>query len=461
VARVITIPYKPRTMQRKLHDAIEGYRHKVLVIHRRFGKTVMSINHLIKKALTVSRPRPRASYVAPYRRQAKDVAWEYLKYYSRAIPGAKPNESELYVEYPNEGRVTLYGADNPDTLRGLYHDEVVMDEVAQMRAEVWDEVVQPALQDRRGGSLFIGTPKGINLFSQRYEAALRDPKWFAALYDVYATSVFQPEDIEEIKSGMSDSAFRQEFLCDFGASSDNMLIGFDVVREAANRVLHPNVFRHAPIVMALDVARFGDDSSVLVTRQGLAVRELKTWIDTDIMTLASLTAQEARRLEPDAIFVDEVGVGAGAVDRLIQLGFNIIPVNGGKRANNENQYFNKRTEMWWKMKVWLEAGASIPDNMQLRADLVAPTYEYDPRDRVKLEKKEDLKERIGNSPDHGDALAMTFAEEVIRANDREVQKYAYPGDAETDYVMFEGDRRKKAGLKGVSDREYQIFGGRL
>src|SRR5690606_9719062 len=132
----------------------------------RAGKTVMAVMRLIAAALANERQSPRYAYIAPQLNQAKDVAWTYLKHYGLKVPGASVNESELCVEFPNGARVRIYGADNPDRLRGIYLDGVVLDEVADMKPEVWDEVVLPTLTDRQGWALFIGTPKGVNRFSE-------------------------------------------------------------------------------------------------------------------------------------------------------------------------------------------------------------------------------------------------------------------------------------------------------
>lgn len=111
----ITIPYNPRPWQRKVHSSKSRW--KVIVCHRRAGKTNMAINELIRGAVTI--PNSRFAYIAPYFVQAKSIGWDMLKKYSLVIPGVKFNESELRVDYPNGSRVTLYGADNPDRLRGI------------------------------------------------------------------------------------------------------------------------------------------------------------------------------------------------------------------------------------------------------------------------------------------------------------------------------------------------------
>ena len=168
-ARVIRVStgYQPRPLQAKLHREVKRF--NVLVAHRRFGKTVWAVNELIDQCLRCPKPDPRYAYIAPFFNQAKDIAWEYLKRYTAPIPGATPNESELRVDLPGGRRIRLYGADNADRMRGIYLDGVVLDEPAQMEPRVWSEIIRPALADREGWAVFIGTPMGRNAFHDRYE----------------------------------------------------------------------------------------------------------------------------------------------------------------------------------------------------------------------------------------------------------------------------------------------------
>ncbi len=184
--RVIDVVlYAPRPHQARLHAGLKRF--NVLVAHRRFGKTVFCINELIAKAAANPRPEPRYAYVAPLLTQAKDVAWEYLKRYTAPIPGATAHESELRVDLPGGGRIRLYGADNADRLRGLYFDGVVLDEYALMHPRIWPEVIRPALTDRGGWAIFIGTPMGRNQFSALYQAAQYQPEWLAARFRATAS----------------------------------------------------------------------------------------------------------------------------------------------------------------------------------------------------------------------------------------------------------------------------------
>lgn len=413
----VSTGYIPRPLQADIHARLRRF--SVLVCHRRFGKTLLAVNALIIAALRSGKVQPRFGYTAPLYRQAKAIAWDYLVRYSTPVPGTRVNQSELYVEFPNGARVTLFGADNPDAMRGLYFDGVVMDEVAQMRPEVWGEIIRPELVDRGGWALFIGTPKGANIFHELYQQALRDKAWYAGMFRASETGIIPKSELEAARSIMSESQYMQEFECDFTAANEDVLISLDLVQEAAARVLLPDTFRAAPVVMGVDVARFGDDRSVLVVRQGLEMRHMQTWRGIDTARLGDLVIQYANEYSADAVFVDVVGVGAGVVDYLSRLKYRIIAVNGGEKARAETKYYNRRAEMWDLMRAWMQDGGSILDDLELKADLVTLTYDYDNQGRLRLEKKEDAKKRGISSPDCADALALTFAAPVRVPTDLE------------------------------------------
>lgn len=216
--REIIIDYAPRPQQRQIHAALDAKRFGVCVAHRRLGKTVSAVNHLIKGAVTCPRPRPRFGYIAPTFRQAKTIAFDYLQHFSRPIPGVTANQSELRVDYPNGGQVRLYGADNPDSLRGIYLDGVVLDEFGLMAANTFSEVVRPALADRGGWALFIGTPNGRNQFYELWDYAQRDPEWFALMFKASETGIISPEELTASRRVMTEDEYAQEFECSFEAS---------------------------------------------------------------------------------------------------------------------------------------------------------------------------------------------------------------------------------------------------
>ena len=144
----IVIPYKPRALQKILHEQIDKHRFSVCVLHRRAGKTVMCINHMLKAALTNKLLNPRYAFISPYRLQGKATAWDYIKQFAGKIPGTKFNESELRCDLPNGARIQLLGCERPNSLTGLAIDMCCMDEVAQFPPRMWTEVIRPALADR-------------------------------------------------------------------------------------------------------------------------------------------------------------------------------------------------------------------------------------------------------------------------------------------------------------------------
>ena len=212
----ITIPYKPRPQQALVHQELDKYRYAVLCCHRRFGKTVMMINHLIKSAMTNKNHNPRLAYIAPTYSQAKKIAWDYLKHYAKNIPGTKFNESELRADFVNGARISLLSSENYDSIRGIYLDMCCVDELAQIHQNLIDEVITPALSDRKGKLFLIGTPKGMNnIFYDYYQKAQSDDKWFLYKAKSSDTKIIDQEELDAALDVMGESKFQQEFECSF------------------------------------------------------------------------------------------------------------------------------------------------------------------------------------------------------------------------------------------------------
>ena len=170
---VIETGYKPRAEQRQIHDAVESHRFVVVVAHRRLGKTVAALNQLLHASLQCDKQDPRFAYIAPTYGQAKRVAWDYLCNFTRPLK-AEANISELRVDFYGR-RIQLYGSDNPDSLRGQYFDGVILDEIGDQNPKIWNEIIRPALADRMGWAVFLGTPKGANHFKDFRDRAEKEP----------------------------------------------------------------------------------------------------------------------------------------------------------------------------------------------------------------------------------------------------------------------------------------------
>ncbi len=324
--------YRPRPLQAEIHASLRRF--SVLVCHRRFGKTVLAINELIDRALRCPRPNPRYAYLAPLYRQVKAVAWDYLKHFTRAIPGARALETELAVLLPNGARIQLFGADDPDSLRGLYLDGAVLDEVAQMLPQAWSEVIRPALADRQGFALFIGTPKGRDAFCRLYEQARDDPAWLARLYPASATGVLPAEELASARAQMSEEEYAQEFECCFLAAIAGAYYGRVLAeRERQGAVAAVPWQPELPVVTAWDL---GIDDATAIWFAQAAGRELRLvdYYEASGVGLEHYAKQLKEKpyvygehLLPHDVAVTELGTGRSRYATLAGLGIRgrVVP----------------------------------------------------------------------------------------------------------------------------------------
>jgi phage terminase large subunit len=212
----------------------EQERFNVLVVHRRGGKTVLAIVWLLQQVMNCDKPRPRGAYICPLFRQAKQVAWDYLRTYSRPIPGVKFNESELRAIYPNGAEIRLLGSSEADSLRGMYLDAVAADEFADWTQSAWGEVVRPALSDRHGSALIIGTVRGrANAFYDAYMNAEGAKNWHRKLLQPEDTDALDPAELTQLKQDMDSNEYLQEIRCDWDAGLKGSYFG-KVMTEAEN-----------------------------------------------------------------------------------------------------------------------------------------------------------------------------------------------------------------------------------
>jgi len=189
------------------------------------------------------------------------------------------------------------------------------------------------------------------------------------------------------------------------------LLGPDEVQAAMQRTVPEIAWMREPKIMALDVARFGDDRSVLCRRQGQIVFPFRKWRNLDLMELASQVAFEYGEWQADVIFVDETGVGAGVVDRLRQLAIPVVGINFSSKPQ-EVRFADKRSEIWYRMAEAVKRDLCLPDDAELASELVGPSFKFDRNSKMRLESKDDMKKNGLPSPDAADSLAMTWAEPV-------------------------------------------------
>jgi len=234
--QTVDLGYRPRAPFVDFHKRTQRW--AVLVVHRRGGKTVACVADLIDAALRCTKPRPRFAYIAPQLKQAKTVAWECVKDMGLKVPGASAHESELRLDLPNGGQVRLFGADNPDSLRGIYLDGVVLDEAADMSPRLFNEILRPALADRKGWGVWIGTPKGLNDFADLYGVAKDTPEeFFSLLLRASQSGLIDRDELDSARKTMTPEQYAQEFECSFQAAVVGAYYGREMeVVETAGRI---------------------------------------------------------------------------------------------------------------------------------------------------------------------------------------------------------------------------------
>lgn len=292
----------------------------------------------------------------------------------------------------------------------------LFDEASAVPDKIW-EVSQGGLTDGEPWRLAFGNPTKNNTEFHKCFNVLKH-RWITRQIDSRDVPITNKDEIQKwIDDYGIDSDFvKVRVLGEFPSAGTLQLIPTDLARDAKGRVLREDSYRHAPVIISADVAWEGDDQFVLLKRQGLAVWILGRWreLPTMTMTFANLIAQAEDEHDADAVLVDATGVGAGVIDRLRQMGRKPIPIIYAGRADEPHRFLNVRMEMWWRMKEWLEAGGSYPDDMDLFTELTAPEYDYSKHTGVMfLEAKKDMKKRGIGSPDTADALAQTFAVRVV------------------------------------------------
>jgi hypothetical protein len=237
---VLRINYRPRRQFMPFHARKQRF--ACLVCHRRAGKTLASVHELQRGALSCRLSNPRFAYVAPFRAQAKAIVWTYLLEAIEPLRALKQpptaHESELRVDYPhNGGQVRLYGADNPDALRGIYLDGVVLDEFADMDPRTWTEVISPALSDRKGWAVFIGTPRGKNEFWRVWFDAQDNPDWYTMMLPASRSDILPAEELAIQKKNLTEDQYAQEYECSFDAAVQGTYYGRLMVEaEAQGRI---------------------------------------------------------------------------------------------------------------------------------------------------------------------------------------------------------------------------------
>ncbi len=289
---------------------------------------MFAINKLIRDVLNCKAPSPRGHYFAPTFKQAKSIAWDYLQLFTKFIPGMVYNRTDLSATFPTGARIQLVGGNNVDGFRGQYSDSCVLDEIAMMPPRLWSEVVRPALADRKGSALFIGTPAGRNAFYDLYQRAAELPGWGRVLLTYRDTNILPAKEIADMRLDMEDYEFEQEMECSFNAAVRGAYFG-RVMADArkAGRVTSVPYEPALPVVTAWDLG-IADATAVWFAqflRGGeIHIIDYQEWHGAGLPDIIGDLKQRPYRYDmhiaPHDIRVRELGTGASRYEIAAQNG---------------------------------------------------------------------------------------------------------------------------------------------
>lgn len=303
---------------------------------------------------------------------------------------------------------------NSEAFAGLHaeHSLIIYDEASAIPDKIW-EVSEGAMTDPRAMWFCFGNPtRNTGRFVDCFGKDAK--RWTTRSIDSRTCKMTNKKELDEwVKTYGEDSDFvRVRVRGVFPRAGSMQFVPTDIVDMAMARDIPIEAHIMLPPIMSVDVARYGDDKTIICVRQGRKVLTFKKFRELNTMEVAVEVVQGIKEFQPAIVFVDGVGVGAGVVDRVRMLGFEVIEVNAGMKPDDEEIYYNKRAEMWDRMRSWLRAGADLPYDVETRTALIGIEYGYDDKERIRLERKADMKKRGLDSPDEGDALAYTFAEVI-------------------------------------------------
>jgi phage terminase large subunit len=306
---------------------------------------------------------------------------------------------------------------NADNIKSLEGVDIAWWEEAQTASERSLRLLRPTIRKPGSQLWFTWNPRFKSdpvdkLFRQ---GGLTDSEMTLVKANYYDNPFF-PDELElerQIDLRGHPANYAHVWEGDYEAESDTQFIGAGLVYTAFDRETFSAI--DDPMILGVDVARFGDDSTTIYARRGFDARTMgyHRYEKLDTMQVAARVAALSAQYKADAVFIDEGGVGAGVVDRLRQMNVNCLGVNFGAGSDAKVQGMpscaNKRAEMWAKMREAIRSGLQLPDDDTLLQDLTGPLYSYNVRNEILLEKKEDMRKRGVKSPDVADALALTFA----------------------------------------------------
>lgn len=330
--------------------------------------------------------------------------WTATSYYLKAHPETWKANAIPWSEH------------NTEAFAGTHEESVmvVFDEASKIADTIW-EVTDGIFTTEK--NIWIVCGNGTRNSGRFYQCFNEQKKywktWNIDSRTCKAANKKYLDQLIETYGGEEQDQSRVRVLGQFPKTATRQLISTEKVDEAQKFECEPDSYQYMPKVMGVDIARFGENSTTICIRQGRKVYDIERLPKMDLMATAAHVAERIRDERPLQVFVDGSGIGAGVVDRLRQLNFSVVDVNGGNSSMNP-RFLNKRAEMWWEMKEHIETGQmELPKDAQLKRELTCVEYDYTDKGRIRLDRKSDIFEEYGFSPDSADSLAMTYAYPVM------------------------------------------------
>lgn len=376
----------------------------------------------------VTRYPQKAVVTAPTAGQLFDALFAEVKFWINKLPEPirelfdATSEKVTLRSSPEASFISARtsSADRPEALAGVHsaHVLLICDEASAIPEAVYESAAG-SMSGEHACTILIGNPtRNSGLFFRTHHQL--SSEWKTMHVSCLNSKRVSPDFVKQIADtyGPESNAYRVRVLGEFALRDDDTLIPAELVDSAMSRDVA--VSPEEPVVYGLDVARFGDDRSVLCKRRGNVVLEFKVWQGLDLMQLTGAVVNEAKLDKPEEIMVDSIGLGSGVADRLRELGHVVRDVNVSESSSMmNNQAAKLRDELWLSLKEWLNARAcKLPKLEELRQELVAPTYTFTSNGKIKVEGKQEMKRRGMRSPDLADALGLTFASVASRVGGR-------------------------------------------
>ncbi len=311
--------------------------------------------------------------------------------------------------------------ENKESFAGLHGDKVVLmvDEASALPDEIFDTLYGTLSS---GSTAFILVSNPVRNSGKFYDLfQTSPPRWDLMTFTSYDSPNVDKDWIEETIEyyGEESDFVKMRIQGEFPVVSFAQFFPTDLVQKAIDRRITEQEYHHYERVLGVDVARFGDDSSVIIDRQGPKIHNIEIYKGIDTSVLASRVIEVYTKHRYSGIFIDGIGIGAGVVDQLKQFNLPVVDVVVSAKPSDPKSFANLRAQIYEEARRWLSF-ADIPDDPGLKKDLLAIYFGYNKKLQMTLESKKDMKKREGFSPDRADALTLTFADNIYKIRNTSV-----------------------------------------